>query len=275
MPTWTSINKKAVDIEKALSSDDSLLEREFARLSLGPNSAPGPPADPNATEIDAFQRNNSQGCFRGPAHGASGATQAKTPRQDPMRRWTDDGNPICGYCDKVGHLTKKCRNKRTINAVADTPSATINSVRAVPATDHVQYAAIPISDDSHARPTINNFSVVAPLGSAAPALVSTPLIDITLQGRMVKALVDTGANISAIRTSVADSLGLVLDTSRGASFTIANSTNTTSRGIVSVPTMVGTLHSVLEYHMVDNLSQLVILLSSLKVIRRYHQHQNR
>ncbi|KAI7865121.1 uncharacterized protein EV154DRAFT_533588 [Mucor mucedo] len=28
-----------------------------------------------------------------------------------MRRWAEDGQPICGHCNAIGHLTKKCRSQ--------------------------------------------------------------------------------------------------------------------------------------------------------------------
>ncbi|KAG2200227.1 hypothetical protein INT47_009865 [Mucor saturninus] len=48
--------------------------------------------------------------------------------QDPMRRWTEDGQPICGHCNATGHLTKKCRfqsNNRCNNS--GSPHSSINN----------------------------------------------------------------------------------------------------------------------------------------------------
>ena len=28
------------------------------------------------------------------------------------RKWTDDGRPICLYCDKPGHIKRECRKRR-------------------------------------------------------------------------------------------------------------------------------------------------------------------
>ncbi|ORE02494.1 hypothetical protein BCV72DRAFT_309068 [Rhizopus microsporus var. microsporus] len=62
------------------------------------------PAGPSLMEINAFQRKltpyHSQGDS---SKGASGA----------------DGTPICGHCNKVGHLSKKCRSReyKSINKV--------------------------------------------------------------------------------------------------------------------------------------------------------------
>ncbi|KAG0927159.1 hypothetical protein G6F57_014373 [Rhizopus arrhizus] len=176
------------------------------------------------------------------------------------------------HCSTVGHLSKKCRarNGKSINQVGTVPvddstdsAPTVNTVRA--STTPVQYAAIPIDDDPLAEPTgpmVNNVSLVTSPAQGVSMVqdnVSTPCVRITLQGHLVQALVDTGANISAIRTSIANKLGVSPDVTKAAQFKIANNDNAASRGTVAIPTMIGPINTVLTYHVVDNLSHSAIV----------------
>ncbi|OBZ80363.1 hypothetical protein A0J61_11588, partial [Choanephora cucurbitarum] len=194
----------------------------------------------------------------------SGAPRSQPRKNGQYHRWTKDGEPICGHCNKVDHLSKKCRIRRQGNSVNhveadvvetnDPPS--VNTVQTSPPTP-AQYAAIPIEDDPFAQ---GDFAIqnITTLPENSPS-VSTPRIRLTLQGHLVQALVDTGANICALRTSVANKLGLNPDSSKSAAFTIANSGHASSRGTVSIPTMLGSINTVITYHVVDSLSHPVIL----------------
>jgi hypothetical protein len=38
-------------------------------------------------------------------------TPATSASRKPFR-WTPDGKPICGFCDRVGHIIKDCRKRK-------------------------------------------------------------------------------------------------------------------------------------------------------------------
>ncbi|KAG1138813.1 hypothetical protein G6F38_010280 [Rhizopus arrhizus] len=275
LATWTAINESAVSIEESVALDEAILERDFANLSLGAPSSPALPpiaasaSDPSPMEIDAFQRSSRSGSSTSPSGRSrvSGATRSQPRGRDTFRRWTDDGRPICGHCDKVGHLSKKCRQRshQSINQVelsSETDGAlsvsqpTVNTVQ-MPMADSDKYAAVSIEDD----PILAQSSItaIAPAVSPEEDAVSTPRIQITLQGYRSRALVDTGANISALRTSVAEKLGLSIDKTTAATFTIADNSGASSRGTVRIQTMIGPIDTTLVYHVVDTLSHPVIL----------------
>lgn len=127
------------------------------------------------------------------------------------------------------------------------------------ATSH--YAAIPIQDDPLTH-QVNNIE--------APRISGTLRIQVTIQGHSVQALVDTGASISAIRSSVAQLLGLTPDESQITTFTNADNRSAVSSGTVSVNVMLGDIHAILRCHVVDNLYYQVILgypdLKALKAV---------
>ncbi|KAG0757010.1 hypothetical protein G6F57_013243 [Rhizopus arrhizus] len=279
LATWEDVSDAAIAIENAVPSDDSLLEREFAKLSLEAAPSPSPSfgssvSDPSPMEIDTFQRNrgNCSHSRFSSVSGISGAPHSQPRGNHPMCQWTKDGRPICGHCSTVGHLSKKCRarNGKPINQVGTVPiddstdsAPTVNMVQA--STTPVQYAAIPIDDDPLAEPTgpmVNNVALVTSPAQGVSMVhdnVSTPRVKITLQGHLVQALVDTGTNISAIRTSIANKLGVSPNVTKAAQFKIANNDNATSRGTVAIPTMIGAINTVLTYHVVDNLSYPAIV----------------
>ncbi|KAI7893696.1 uncharacterized protein EV154DRAFT_581876 [Mucor mucedo] len=114
------------------------------------------PSEPTPMDIDVIQhqRRTNQG-----------------KDQDPMRRWAEDGQPICGHCNAIGHLTKKCRSqsnnrgnnsgrnqwkpKQVHGIDSSSPStpaplptnSTCSTVRYVSSIDMPNYAVIPIDDD--------------------------------------------------------------------------------------------------------------------------------
>ncbi|KAG1114109.1 hypothetical protein G6F61_010372 [Rhizopus arrhizus] len=279
--TWRSISNAAIAIEESVSLDTRLLlEDEFAKLSLGstppvqpvqPVLPPLPPdEDVEMMDIHAFhhQRSTPSSGARFPAPRSSGASRNQ-PRQqrDPMRLWSESGKRICGHCKMVGHLTKKCRRQRNhaVNQVETdiqhNSEASICYIQQQPTASTSQYAAIPINDD----PLVHQISNIELRPSPAHHYPTTntdtgiPRISVTIQGHAVQALVDTGASISAIRTSMIDLLGLTVDTSHVTRFTNADNHSTTSRGVVKVNVMIGHVHAIITCHVVDGLSNQLIL----------------
>lgn len=207
--TWKQMSTAAIAIEESLSLDESLLEDAFSKLSL--DMTPGfvpTENEPEVTpmEIDAFH--NSSSDSRASTNCTCRCKNHYRKPQDPMRLWTDDGRPICGSCGKVGHLSKKCRSRNKAQKNQQPRIATMeSSVTHSSTCQGIQYAAILIQDDPLATGASINFIGVT---QAATTTTSLPRINLTVQGHLVQALVDTGANISAVRTSLANKLGLYL-----------------------------------------------------------------
>lgn len=259
--TWKQISTAAVAIEESLSLDESLLEDAFSKMAIAgtPNFTPTTlETDVSPMEIDAFnQKSSNSNPSTCTCQCKQHNTNTRRP-QDPMRMWTDDGQPICGTCRKVGHYSKKCRsrnrknwnNKKQLNAVETTTGDS----------NQIEYAAIAIEDDPLADTAAVNF-----IGVSNTKQASLPKVKLTIQGHLIHALVDTGANISAIRTSVATKLGLVPDTNGASSFTNADNHTTTSEGTVLLKAMLGDITCDLSCHVVTNLShQLILGYSHLK-----------
>lgn len=194
-------------------------------------------------------------------------------KEHPMRRWTEDGQPICGFCEVVGHYSKKCPKEKAknnkVHAIehgekqAPLGSTTVQYVSAISTPTH-DYACIPIDDDPiYTFPGVHSISV--PTSST-----STPKIKVNFGGRLVVALVDTGASLTVMRSSTADLLQLVPDSSFKITFTTANNQANSSLGMVKSSALIGELPVVLHCHVVQELAHDLIIgypdLKALKVI---------
>ncbi|OBZ80345.1 hypothetical protein A0J61_11606, partial [Choanephora cucurbitarum] len=232
LTTWVEINQTAEALERSLYMDPAnSLACEYERLTLQaseePSGTPAATVRDDPMQVDVIRQK--------PVRNSS-----STPhQQDPMRRWTADHKPICGHCHKIGHLTKKCRLRNKVNAVSSQDPQP--SVNAMSQQSQATYAAVPIENDPLGRtqPTVNNIGLSRSSSPIVSTKVRTPMVATTLQGHLVKALLNTGADISVIRTSLAEKLGLSPDPSKATTFTIADNSNTSSRGTASVVSMVG------------------------------------
>ena len=75
-------------------------------------------------EVEAVSQQHSRATnVRARASYAPGKTfrAPRNPRKE--RKWTEDGRPICLYCDKPGHLQKECRKKKADLAKARQPES--------------------------------------------------------------------------------------------------------------------------------------------------------
>ena len=130
------------------------------------------------------------------------------------------------------------------------------------------YASIPIDDDpiyTYGSLGINNISVPTSAESTA-----TPRITIKINGLSVKGLVDSGAGLSAIRSSVVDKLNLSINEDKRIQFNTAANQVTSSSGIVQIRALPSEIPVLLICHVVSQLAHEVIIdypdLKSLRAI---------
>ncbi|OBZ81158.1 hypothetical protein A0J61_10794 [Choanephora cucurbitarum] len=232
LTTWKEINETADALELSLYMDPAnSLACEFERLTLQaseePSTTPATVVRDDPMQVDAIRQKQ--------AHDQSFAQR----KQDPMRRWTADHQPICSHCNKDPQTSVNAMSQRS----------------------QVTYAAVPIENDplSRNQPTVNNIGLSRTSSLVISTKIRTPMVTITLHRHLVKALLDTGADISVIRNLLAEKLGLTPDPSKATTFTIADNSDTSSRGNASVVTMVGSVQRTLLFHVADQLNHPVIL----------------
>ncbi|KAI7895283.1 uncharacterized protein EV154DRAFT_574121 [Mucor mucedo] len=258
--SWESIAKSAIAIEESLSLDETLLESAFANLSIDSSPAIQPTSVTSNTtyeNVDPMEINALNTSSHSHSSSRSGKFQHKKTREksDPMRLWASDGQPICGICKKVGHLTKKC---------SQNPESThFRQVHSMSAAKTIEYAAIPLEYDpigiQHAA-AIQSIDPVQQCNNVdlSSGSCSTPRVRLTIKGNLVQALVYTGASISAVRATIASGLGLQYDTSKAAAFTTADNKNVSSLGVTYVKAMLGNTRVSLACHVAPNLAHEVI-----------------
>ncbi|KAI7867343.1 uncharacterized protein EV154DRAFT_453785, partial [Mucor mucedo] len=228
--TWKTLAAAAAIRENVLFlGNDHFLAMQPASPALN---------EPTPMEVDAVQQ------------------QFKPKRKEhPMRRWTQDGQPICGFCGVVGHYSKKCPREK----------AKRNNVHAV---EHQDQPAPPTPPAPAPSSTVQYVSAISNPAQVPTCTSSTPKIKVNFGGRLVVALIDTGASVTVMRSSVADLLQLVPDSSMSITFTTANNQTNSSLGMIKSSALIGELPVVLHCHVVRELAHdLIIGYPDLKALK--------
>ncbi|KAI7863509.1 uncharacterized protein EV154DRAFT_586617, partial [Mucor mucedo] len=226
--TWKTLAASAAIRESVLSlgNDHFLTPQPQAPIFDGPTPM----------EVDSVQKHRNQR--------SSGKPDKR--KEDPMRRWAASGQPICGICGTEGHLTKKCprktervqsveKVKESTPNVAPIPSGTVQYVSSV---SPVQAGLI--------SPVLHNITVPTDASS-------TPKIRVHFKGQSALGLIDTGASVTVMRSSLAKQLNLVPDTTNRIYFTTAGNQVHTSLGMVKVSALLGELPVILDCHVAPEL----------------------
>ncbi|KAI7872419.1 hypothetical protein BDF14DRAFT_1753294 [Spinellus fusiger] len=254
--TWVEIANAAIAVEECLSMNQNILEDSFARLSLGEDPTPATISlekGPELMEINAFQKKNKMVCTGVERLPHSTGNPQYRPQQQPdsMHCWADNGKPICGYCNKEGHLSKKCWYCKVVNQMTTPMVDNLGFSKG-----HIElsdnYAALSIEDNPLAVTHINNIQVQKKTGTVLK-------IKSTVQGHSVQALIDTGANVSAVISGLVKALGLTPNQSNATSFVNANNKPTTTHSTVILKVIIGNTTASLECQVVELLSQQLIL----------------
>ena len=125
----------------------------------------------------------------------------------------------------------------------------------------VNYCTIPIEQDPLAEyneANISNLTAKPSTPIVAQTKVSSPKVRCKINGYETTCLVDTGANISAIRSDVVKTLGLQIDEQKNITFATAANSLVTTKGSVVVNICFGSLTLPVRCHVVDSLTQPVI-----------------
>ncbi|SAM08984.1 hypothetical protein [Absidia glauca] len=133
--------------------------------------------------------------------------------------WTDDGKPICDYCHKVGHkTTKSFKNRREKAKQGNHNNSNMHAMVA----DNNIATATPESNDKGTSSSIHHVSATK---------LHLPHINLDVRGFKIKALIDTGAEISAINSGTCHRLKLPINTSNTITYQDINKNKTSTMGM--------------------------------------------
>ncbi|SAL98879.1 hypothetical protein [Absidia glauca] len=136
--------------------------------------------------------------------------------------WTDDGKPICDHCNKVGHKTTKCFKNRREKAKQGNH---INSNMHAMVADNNIATVTPDSNDQGTSSSIHHVSATK---------LQSPHINLDVRGFKIKALIDTGAEISAINSDTCHRLKLPINTSNTITYQDINKNKASTMGMAQL-----------------------------------------
>ncbi|KAG1468800.1 hypothetical protein G6F56_003628 [Rhizopus delemar] len=297
--TWDEVADKAVTMDEILNADSRLAAAQLYSAADMPSTGSSfipPAAGPTPMEIDAFHRK--------PQNSYQRQSTPQSNNRNKFNQWARPGVPICGHCNKEGHLSKRCRfaknynnnnnnhqgsTNNRIHAIQDSTapvgpsndytsnaapevlsnpvswssygSAPVDSFGSTPAS--VNYAYVPEPQDP--RLIANAASNIAKEAIHSLTYLSQPVLHkgsqykCSINGTPTTCLSDTGATISAIRTTLVSDLGLSVDPSKKLTFTTAAGAEATTLGVTMVLILLGEIPLHLECHVVDNLAHPIII----------------
>ena len=134
-------------------------------------------------------------------------------------------NIICNYCNRPGHIRANCRsNPMNYNNNSNNANSGINQNNNTAINDNSNQNINPVPVNSEHRPAVNNIILNTNINGK---LIQ---IDVKINGLKFKALVDSGAELTLIKKSVADLLKLDLNPYKGPDIETADKTKIQTYG---------------------------------------------